>query len=117
MYYTIDVHLWMLHRKFHNMPILRREDDNIVASSEDRHDFEQFRELILNSNYPEYPMPSCPLLLKYMKIKGMPITVVTEFNCELVTSFPLSQMDDLCDWAQAELSEALKKSKFQLKGN
>ena len=43
-----------------------------------------------------------------MKTKGMPITMVKEFNCELVTSFPQSRIDELCDWAQAEISEQLK---------
>ena len=59
MYFTIDTYLWMLYRKFHNMPTLRREDDYIVASSEDRRNYEEFRELIFNS---EFPMPSCPML-------------------------------------------------------
>ena len=108
MYFTIDVYLWMLYRTFHNMPVLRREEYYVVASSEDRRNYEEFRELIFNSNYPEHPMPSCPLLLKYMKTKGIPITVVKEFNCELVTSFPQSQIDDLCDWAQIEISKQLK---------
>ena len=53
-------------------------------------------------------MPSCPLLLQFMKAKGMPIIVVTEFNCELVTNFPQSQLDELCDWVQNEISEQLK---------
>ena len=97
MHLTIDVYLWMLYRKFHNMPVLRREEDYVVASSEDRRNYEQFCELMFNSSYPEFPIPSCPLLLKYMKTKVISITVVKEFNCELVTSFPQSQIDDLCD--------------------
>ena len=108
MHVSIDVYLWMLYRKFHGMPTLRREDDYIVASSEDRRNYEDFRELIFNSNYPEFPMPSCPLLLQFMKAKEMPITLVTEFNCKLVTNFPQSQLDELCDWAQNEISEQLK---------
>ena len=89
-------------------PVLRREEDYVVASSEDRRNYEEFRELIFNSNYPEFPMPSCPLLLKYMKAKGISITVVKEFNYELVTSFPQSQLDDLCDWAETEISKQLQ---------
>ena len=113
MYFTIDVYLWMLYRKFHNMPNLRREDDYIVVSTEDRRNYEEFRELIVNSNYSEYPMTSCPLLLKYMKTSGIPITVVKEFNCEMVTSFPQSCIDDLCEWAQAEIqSEQLKSEAY-----
>ena len=54
MYFTIDVYLWMLYREFHKIPILRREEDYIVARSEDRQNYEEFRELIFNSNYPEY---------------------------------------------------------------
>lgn len=87
------------------MPILRREDDYIVASTEDRHNYEEFREHIFSSKYPEFPMPSCPLLLKYMKTRNLPITVVKEFNCDLVTNFPQSQIDDLCDWAETEIKQ------------
>ena len=90
------------------MPILRREDDYIVASSKDRCNYEEFCQLIFNSNYLDLPMPSCFLLLKYMKTRGIPITVIKEFSCELVTSFPHSLIDDLCDWAKTEISEQLK---------
>ena len=66
MYHTIDMYLWILYRRFHGMPVLRREDDYIVARSEDRRNFEEFRELVLHSKYPKFSLPGCPLLLEYM---------------------------------------------------
>jgi len=105
MFFTIDMYLWLLYRKSQKMPSLRREHDYLVATSEDRQNYEEFRELIHSSHYPEFPMPSCPLLLKFMKAKGIPIMLVERFNCELVTNFPSSRINELCDWAQAEITK------------
>lgn len=105
MFFTIDMYLWLLYRKSLNMPSLRREDDYLVATSEDRRNYEHFRELLESSHYHESPMPSCPLLLKFMKAKGMPILLNEQFNCELVTNFPNSRMNELCDWAQSEIAK------------
>ena len=98
------MYLWLLYRKSLNMPSLRRDNDYLIATSEDRKNYEEFRELIHSSHYPECPMPSCPLLLKFMKAKGIPILSVEWFNCELVTNFPPSSIDELCDWAQSEIA-------------
>ena len=88
------------------MPSLRREDDYLVATSDDRRHYEDFRELLDSSHYPQPPMPSCPLLLKFMKAKEMPILLVQRFNCELVITFPSSRINELCDWAQSEIANS-----------
>ena len=106
MFFTIDMYLWLLYRKSLNMPSLRREDDYLVATSDDRRHYEDFRELLDSSHYPQPPMPSCPLLLKFMKAKEMPILLVQRFNCELVTNFPSSRINELCDWAQSEIANS-----------
>jgi len=89
-----------------NIPSLRREDDYLVASSDDRRHYEDFRKLLDSSYYPESPMPSCPLLLKFMKAKEMLILVVEHFNRELVANFPPLRINELCDWAQSEISNS-----------
>jgi len=74
MFFTIDMYLWLLYRKSLNIPSLTREDDYLVATTDDRR--RDFCKLLDSSHYPEPPMPSCPLLLKFMKAKETPILVV-----------------------------------------
>ena len=100
MFLTIDIYMWLQYRKFQGLPDLRQEGDFIVATRSDRHHFESFRDLPFNS---KDPLPSCPLLLKYIQTKGIPVTVIKEFDCEYVVGFPISEIDELCKWAQTEI--------------
>jgi len=94
--------MWLQYRKFHGLPDLEQEGDFIIATSNDRCHFEAFRDLNFNSNNP---MPSCSLLLKYIQTKNIPVTIIKEFDCEYVFGFPLLEIDELCEWAQAEINQ------------
>lgn len=100
----MDVLIWMQYRKFNKMPELRREGEYIIATSNDRKNFDSFRQLPF---YSRNPVIATPLLLKYMEHKGIPITVVKEFGHKYVTSMPDSEFvfDELCEWARKELDE------------
>lgn len=83
------------------MPELKQDGDFVIASRSDRHSFEEFRDLPFNS---KRPMPSCPLLLKYIEIKGISVTFIREFDCDFICGFPDAEIDELCEWAQEEIN-------------
>jgi len=105
LYVNMDILIWMQYRKFNKMPELKREGDYIIATSNDRKNFDTFRQLPF---YSCYPIIATPLLLKYMKHKEIPITVIEEFGCKYVTSMPASEFafDELCEWAYEELDKS-----------
>ena len=109
---TLDIYMWLQYRKFQGLPDLRQEGDFIVATRNDRHQFESFRDLSFNS---KNPLPSCPLLHKYIQVKRIPVTVIKEFDCEYVVGFPISEIDELCEWAQMEINSSLQDSKYKLR--
>ena len=111
LYATMDVLIWMQYRKFNKMPELRRDEDYFIATSNDIKNFDSFRQLPF---YSCYPIIATPLLLKYMKHKGIPITVVEEFGHKYVTSMPGSEFafDELCEWAKEELDKCSRKGSY-----
>lgn len=104
----MDVLIWMQYRKFNKMPELRQEGDYIIGTSNDRKDFESFCQLPFCSCNP---IIATPLLLKYMRNKSIPITVVEEFGHKYVTSMPTSEFafDELCEWAKEEIDGSCRK--------
>lgn len=109
MFLTIDIFMWLQYRKFQGLPDLKQEGDFIIATRSDRHHFESFRDLPFNS---KNPLPSCSLLLKYTQIKNIPVTVIKEFDCEYVVGFPISEIDELCEWAQTEINSKQQDGKL-----
>lgn len=105
MFLTIDIYRWLQYRKFQGLPDLKQEGDFIIATSSDRRHFESFRDLSFNS---KNPLPSCSLLLKYIQTQNIPVTMIKEFDCEYVVGFPMSEIDELCEWAKTQID-----SKFQ----
>ena len=85
------------------MQELRQDGDYVIATHDDRRDFERFRDLLFHSNCP---IIATPLLLKFMKCKGIPIRTVTEFDNIYVTSMPMESFDfdRLVRWARKEIS-------------
>ena len=94
--------IWTHHRKFNKMPELRREGDYLIATPEDRRNFDFFRQLPF---FLRGPVISTPLLLKYMVAKGIPITCEQEFGQFYVMSMPTCEFafDELVEWAREEL--------------
>ena len=105
-YVNMDVLIWIQYRKFNKTPELKREGDYIIATSNDRKDIESFHQLPF---YSCYPIIATPLLLKCMKYKYIPITVVEEFGHKYVTSMPASEFafNELCEWAKEEIDGSI----------
>ena len=72
------------------MEELRQDGDYVIATCDDRRDFETFRDLPFHSNCP---IIATPLLLRFMKCKRIPIRTVTEFDNIYVTSMPMDSCD------------------------
>jgi len=85
------------------MKELIQDGDYIIATRNDRSDFDNFRDMPF---YRSSPIIATRLLLKYMKHKGFPIKTITEFGNVYVTSMPTEtyQFDELCKWARKEIN-------------
>ena len=101
MFINMAVLIWMEYRKFNNMPELKREGDYLIISSEDRRNFDNFRDLPF---YKRGPVISTPLLLKYMNTQNIPVTCEQQFGRSYVMSMPTDvfAFDKLVKWARKE---------------
>ena len=63
--------------------------------------------------YSNRPIIATPLLLKFMRYKGIPIGTIKEFGNLYVTSMPteVTDFDELCEWARDEFDKATASSK------
>ena len=106
----MDVLIWLQYRRFNKMKELRRDGDFIVATTDDRRDFDTFRDSPFYSNRP---IIATPLLLRFMRCKGIPIRTIKEFGNLYVTSMPteITDFDELCEWARDEIDKATTSSK------
>ena len=95
--------MWLQYRKFHKMAELRQDGDFIIATRDDRRDFDRYRDMSFHLNCP---IIASPLLLKFMKCKGIPIRTITEFGNVYVTSMPTEccHFNELCKWARKEIN-------------
>ena len=111
---NMDVLIWLQYRRFNNMKELRRDGDYIVATTDDRRDFDSFRDSPFYSKCQGCPIIATPLLFKFMKFKGLPIRTITQFGNVYVTSMPMESMDfdELCEWANDEIDKATASSKY-----
>ena len=110
----MDVLIWLQYRRFNNMKELRRDGDYIVATTDDRRDFDGFRDSPFYSQCQDCPIIATPLLFKFMKSKGLPIRTITQFGNVYVTSMPMesTDFDELCEWANDEIDKATASSKY-----
>ena len=92
------------------MKELRRNGDYIIATTEDRRNFDMFRDLPFYSNRP---VIATPLLLEFMRYKGIPIRTIKEFGNLYVTSMPteITDYDELCEWARDQFDKTTTSSK------
>lgn len=97
--------IWIHYRKFNKMPELR-EGDYLIATTDDRRNFDFFRE---HPFFLRGPVISTPLLLKYIKVKGIPIICEQEFGRSYVMSMPTCEFafDNLVEWAREELAKGM----------
>lgn len=96
--------IWLQFKKFNKFNELKRDGEYVIARSDDRRNFEPFREQFL---YKHNPVIATPLLLKYMKSNGFPIKTIKEFGHSYVTSMPTEShyFDKLCEWAREEIDK------------
>ena len=82
---------------YYNMIIYIITGDYVIARMNDRRDFDNFRDLTFQSSNP---IIASPLLIKFMKYKGFPIDIITEFENVYITSMPTEtfHFDELCTW-------------------
>ena len=64
MHVNMAVLVWLQYRKFNKMKELRRDGDYIIAKTDDRRDFDAFRDSLFYSNCP---ILATPLLLEFMR--------------------------------------------------
>ena len=106
----MDVLIWLQYRRFNKMKELRCDGDFIVATTDDRRDLDTFRDSPFYSNRP---IIATPLLLRFMRCKGIPIRTIKEFGNLYVTSMPteITDFDELCEWARDEIDKTTTSSK------
>ena len=116
MFVNMEVLIWMQYRKFNNMPELRREGDYLIIPSDDRKNFDNFRDLPFCKSGP---VISTPLLLKYMNENNLPVVHEQQFGQSYVMSMPTHDFafDELVRWARRELAGGSKGIMTQLFGN
>jgi len=85
MFINMDVLIWMRYQKFNNMPQLRREEDYLIISTDDRKNFDDFRDFQFCKCGP---FISTPLLLKYMNVNNIPVICKRQFGQSYVMSMP-----------------------------
>ena len=108
---NMDVLIWLQYRRFNNMKDLRHDGDYIVATTDDRRNFDCFRD---SHFYSHCPIIATPLLFKFMRYKGIPIRTMKEFGNVYITSMPMetTDFDELCEWASDEIDKATTSSKY-----
>lgn len=115
MFVNMDVLIWLQYRKFNKMKELRRDGDYVIARTDDRRNFDTFRD---SPFYSSCPIIATPLLMKFMMHKGIPIRITKEFGNVYVTSMPMetADFDELCEWARDEMDKTRSKKIHTLVG-
>lgn len=93
----MDVHVWLLVRKQCGRPDLTRVGNYVLASSQDRRDFEKFRD---TEFYKERPLIKTDLLVQFMEMNKLSIEYCSKFGIDFITNFPSSQYANLCEWTR-----------------
>lgn len=105
MYVNLDVFTWLQTRRDCSRPDLQRVGNYVLATSAHRREFEKFRE---SDFYKDRPLIKTDLLIEYMKMKMLPVELISKYGKEYVTNFPSSRFDELCDWAKKILHGKLE---------
>ena len=95
--------IWTQYRRFNSLPELKRDGDYLVGTVDDMRNFDQYRD---QPFYIRGPVIATPLLLKYMKEKGIPIICEQEYGQAYVMLMLTNEFafDELVLWARKKLS-------------
>ena len=97
MYLNVDVFNWLQSRKCCGRPDLQRDGNYVLATSSYRREFEKFRD---SKFYKDRPLMKTDLLVEFMKMKMLPIKLISKYGMEYITNFPSSHFNDLCEWTK-----------------
>ena len=96
-YVNLDVHIWLQIHKQCGRPDLTRVGDYVLASSQDRRDFEKFRD---SEFYKKKPLIKTDILVQFMKMSKLSIEYCNKFGIDFIANFPSSQYPNLCEWTR-----------------
>ena len=93
MYVTLNVYTWLEVHKNRGRIDLNRVGNYVLASSEDRQEFDKFRE---SDFFNKRSLIKTAVLEKFMEEQCQcKINLRNKFGIDFVTNFPTSQFDDL----------------------
>ena len=91
------MYIWLQICKRCGRPDLTRVGDYVLASSQDRRDFDQFRD---SEFFKEKPLIKTDILIQFMEMRKLSIEYCSKFGVDFITNFPSSKYPNLCEWTR-----------------